>query len=591
MSRLQRLRRRRADQSAAAHDRARSLTAERLDGSLPATDATWLADHLGGCDPCRSVAAAYEADRAALRGLRDHQPEPPRDLWARTAAAIERESAGRNGASRRAFRSARSGPGLGVLSGVAVIAVVLGASVLSGGFGGGAVTGIVPATSAPALALTATATPGPTPLDVHAGAVGWVCPTDRQPDCAAVVDDDSKRVEIAIQPKSISQSPVRNQAVVVGTDPSGGDSVVVIALPTLEPSASPTANPTPVPIPPPTDQPPATPVVTAVATATPTPTVAATATPTATPEPTPTPTIAPTPTPTVAVPASPSVTPEPTIATALAIVSKVKIVGQSAAYSPDGAWFAFTARPSNDSAGPDIYVWRVGDPLAHPVTSDHASVFASWAGSRLLGSRPAPSADSAGEVAARSFFVDPTTGIETAIDAPVWRPIVDRPGDRAVVWAGTVKLAADALTTIPASGALVLSPFTATSGPESTADASLATAAATQVIAEGPVSEFDVRWDESGTWLAVWVADGTDGTVGRLSLIHVDPATGAMDRPVGAPQDVTALPGFSIEEGRLAWATPPGQGGEASRVQIVAWKNDTVGAVESNPVEDVVVVH
>ena len=42
---------------------------------------------------CRSVAAAYEADRLALRGLRDQQPEPPRDLWARTAAAIERESA------------------------------------------------------------------------------------------------------------------------------------------------------------------------------------------------------------------------------------------------------------------------------------------------------------------------------------------------------------------------------------------------------------------------------------------------------------------------------------------------------------------
>jgi cellulose synthase/poly-beta-1,6-N-acetylglucosamine synthase-like glycosyltransferase len=39
----------------------------------------------------------------------------------------------------------------------------------------------------------------------------------------------------------------------------------------------------------------------------------------------------------------------------------VKVVGQSAAYSPDGAWFAFTARPTDGSEGPDIYVWRVGD--------------------------------------------------------------------------------------------------------------------------------------------------------------------------------------------------------------------------------------
>ena len=43
--------------------------------------------------------------------------------------------------------------------------------------------------------------------------------------------------------------------------------------------------------------------------------------------------------------------PAPTVAATLAIVSGVKVVGESAAYSPDGAWFAFTARPSDDSAG------------------------------------------------------------------------------------------------------------------------------------------------------------------------------------------------------------------------------------------------
>jgi hypothetical protein len=110
-------------------------------------------------------------------------------------------------------------------------------------------------------------------------------------------------------------------------------------------------------------------------------------------------------------------------------------------------------------------------------------------------------------------------------------------------------------------------------------------------VADGPVAEFDVRWDETGSWLAVWVADATDPTIGQLSLVHLDRATGKLDRPRGAPQDVTALPGFSIADGRLAWATPPGQGGEGSRVQIVAWTNETVGAVESGPVEDVVVVH
>ena len=111
------------------------------------------------------------------------------------------------------------------------------------------------------------------------------------------------------------------------------------------------------------------------------------------------------------------------------------------------------------------------------------------------------------------------------------------------------------------------------------------------MIADGAAPEFDVRWDVTGSWLAVWIADPDAGSFGRLSLIHVDPATGHIDRPTGAPQDVAALPGFSIADGRLAWATPPGQGGEGSRVQIVAWTAESVGSVETAPERDVVVIH
>ena len=55
-------------------------------------------------------------------------------------------------------------------------------------------------------------------------------------------------------------------------------------------------------------------------------------------------------------------------------------------------------------------------------------------------------------------------------------------------------------------------------------------------VADGAVSEFDVRWDETGTWLAVWVADATDPSIGRLSLVHLDPVSGARPaarRPAG----------------------------------------------------------
>jgi hypothetical protein len=148
----------------------------------------------------------------------------------------------------------------------------------------------------------------------------------------------------------------------------------------------------------------------------------------------------------------------------------------------------------------------------------------------------------------------------------------------------TVQLATDGLTIAPASGGLVLRRFTPGVGLDIEAGAG-------EVVADSAVSEFDARWDETGTWLAVWLADPSDPSIGRLSLIHVDAATGDLKRLLGAPKDVTALPGFSIANGRLAWATPPGQGGEGSRVQIVAWTGEAVGTVESGPVEDVVVIH
>jgi hypothetical protein len=580
MSRMQRVRRHRAGDSLANHDRARRLVSERLDGSLEPIEANWLNDHLAGCSSCRGVAAAYQADTMALRALRDRTPEPPRDLWARTSAAIEREAA-RGGGSRR-NSAGRPRPALGVLSGIAVIAVVIGASVMSGGWLNAPVA-VAPEPTVPAVAQgSPSARPGPTPIVVGAGSVGWVgtstngdlaynvtnvnevCPVERKPDCAEVTDGHSRQVDLKIRPKSISQSPVRNQAVVVGTDGSGSDTVVVIALPTAQPSASPVATP---------QQPSATPSTEPSETADASePPASPTSEPPASESPRP--------------PASPGETPGPTpgptLAADLAIVSGVKVVGQSAAYSPDGAWFAFTARPSDGTTGPDIYVWRVGDALARPVTDDHASVFGSWAGRRLIGSRP-KGVEGTADVAASSFLIDPATGSETALAAPVWRPIVDPEGLWAVVWDGTIRVDPDTHIPAPDKGSLVLRAYSRSDGVaiDGTADA----------VVDGDVSEFDVRWDETGTWLAIWIADATDPSIGRLSLIHLDPVSGIVDRPHGAPEDVTALPGFSISDGRLAWATPPGQSGEASRVQIVAWTDDSVGSVESGPITDAVIIH
>ena len=113
---------------------------------------------------------------------------------------------------------------------------------------------------------------------------------------------------------------------------------------------------------------------------------------------------------------------------------------------------------------------------------------------------------------------------------------------------------------------------------------------ATGTVLADTGGDFDVRWDDSGEWFAVWIADPNYGTFGRLTLYHIDPATGAIDQPDGSPIGVLALPGFSIGEGRLAWATPPGQEGEGSRVQVVAWTKDGVGTVETMPGEELILV-
>jgi hypothetical protein len=181
-----------------------------------------------------------------------------------------------------------------------------------------------------------------------------------------------------------------------------------------------------------------------------------------------------------------------------------------------------------------------------------------------------------------TVLIDPVSGKERPA-GDLWRPVVDPTRRHAVAWAGTIEVGEDGATVTPAGGRLELRDWT-------TAHGAPATNGAAQVVTDQPLADFDVRWDETGTWFATWIVDPSGSEVGRLSLYHLDPVTSRLDRPDGAPRDVAALAGFSIGDGRLAWATPPGQGGEGSRVQIVAWTSDGVGTVETAPGEDVLVI-
>jgi hypothetical protein len=594
---------RRDDDWASPHERARTRAAQWLDWPLDPAEAAWLEAHLTDCRSCRRRADEYLENRDRLRKLRDTAPPPPRDLWARTAAAIELES-------QRRRRTPTRGLPLGALSGIVVIVVVLGATLLSNT----PTPTIAPSTeAAPEIAASATASllPGPvgTPFLVAAGDVGVVqrgsdggfgfgrlgvdsvCPEKQDMDCPMVPDPSATALGLDTDPQTIIGSPNDQQAIAVSKpDESNASEVIVIALPKASDAPQTTVSETEPPV---TQEPTATADVSEPPAASEPPTTSSAApetpqasdvplesTPASEPpaesaEPSDEPT---TPSPQESDPVTPTPTPE-----SIAIASNLIVIGQTAAYSPDGNWFAFTARPADESHGPDIYLWHVGSERAEPITEDHNSVFASWTDGRIVGSRPLVGGDTSVEPldlpVAEVFLLDPESGEEEVLAEAGFRPIVSPDGRLAIVFSGPVEVGEEGQDLTLGKGTLELRNWSA---------AGALAEGATPVI-DSVDTPFDARWDESGTAFAVWVQDAADPSFGRLSLFFIDP-DGEILQPENAPQEEPALPGFSIGDGRLAWATPAGQGGEGSRVQIVAWTDEGVGTAETAPGDQVVVI-
>ena len=677
--------RRRHHDHEASHDRARAIVAMGFLEPTEPGDAAWLEAHLIGCGECRIEIEAYRADRELLRGLRTSVPEPPRDLWARTAASIEREAGRHDRTARAPVDGRRIGRvPLGVLAGVLVVLVVVGTSLVPRGIGP-----TVPAGSAVAVASPP---PEPTPLAVTAKTLTWVqeggdgtfqvvfanvsqvCAAASEA-CAPFDNASTPLLTLPSEPQAVVLSPTSEQLIVVSAaTSSGGGEVLVVPVPTPEPSASSSASSVMPPTPAPTEPAPTEPAPTTPAPTEPAPTLTATPDTTEGPGENPAPS------------ASPSGSPDPN--DSWSILSGVIVVGE-AAYSADGRWLAFSARPIDGSAGPDLYLWRVGDPVASAVTADRRTFFAGWFGNLVLASRvepidtpsllelpaasdlppvdptptpepdqapkpgdpkpdrtpkaggpkqgaapsptpsPVPATEPSGspeptptaavapvENHPVSFLLDPETGTVTGLAGhDIWRPVVD-PTSRAIVyWSGT--LVPDGTGTGWALGtgrllldgwiAPVVTPMAspdpsasadATATPEASLD-SLASATpppepgpvgSPVVLAEGPLADFEASFDPTGTRLAVWIRDPVNADVGTLRLVALDPETGGIVEGLDPLPGVAALRGFSIGENRLAWVTPPGQDGEPSHVQVLAWTGDEFGQAAGVAVDGLLVV-
>ena len=689
MSGLQRAMRH-PDRRSDPHAHARALASDRLLAPLSGADAGWLRDHLDACPPCRRIADSFAADRARILTLRDELLVPPRDLGARLSRALDVEV--RRAVREDARRGRRSlfGSPSSALAGIAVaavLAVVFLPLVLAG-------LGIGNAPTVPGPG--GSGAPAATPMTVETQAVAWV---QRQPDgsyvlnrasvdrvcpgldasACGVLDGTARQlVALAVKPSAVLMQHNGTSAVLMS-----GNSLYAFTVPrearvtsTPVPSSSiptpgalsPTpavtgvgATPpaaTPVPTGSPSPHPTRTPLLasavpTASAFAGPTvPTPTASLIPSATPsgEPAATPLASEVPTPAASLVSIPPASPAPSAAVTTPIIEGVVLVGAPAAYSTDGQWVAFSARPLDGTQGPDIYAWRVGDAKARPLTTDHASVFSAWDVDQILGStvlpagsavsetpavmiapaespgaespgaesppaesrpaesRPAESAEPSATPArsaspspavptgratpdttpspavasappsgpAVSFLLDPSTGTQTPITRPaVWRPVVDPTNRSVVFWSGDQALDPATNTWIPTNGQLVTADWQALVGPGEVTATPLPGSAGL-----AGVTDWDVRWDPSGRHLAVWIADATDRSTGRLSLFAVN-ADGSVGETLLA--DIAALPGLSLGSDRLAWASPPGQNGQGSTLSVYAWSEDGAGSLHGAP--------
>lgn len=596
-----------------AHAPYRELLAARLDRPLTRVELRSLNAHLKQCRNCRQVEADYRAQRDLLRAL--PKPLPPRDMWARTSAALDREVArGMRPTLSRRVRWVRrhAQPQTGLLTTLAAMAVVTALALFQVG------PAFVPGTAAPARATPFAVSPRSLAfvgvgddIAIYHTVVRQVCPASVPIDC--VESESIERVPLGtglpagLQAGNIALSPTRERLVLVGHSKEADVFAVVLMPGQRDPRANPTESvgtvePTDIPATPaPTEPPPATPEPTDVATPanpssselpTNSPTTSDTPapeTPSATPtaDPTPEPTPAATPAPPVDSPPA-SVVPGPEVVN---ILDGVRSVGAPPAWSPDGALLAFSAMPVDASHGPDVYIWSPGEARAHAITSDHNSYFASWSGDRVVVSRPSGSGSSA---STQTFVVDPASGEERSVAVPqIWLPVVSADGSRAIAWSG--ELALDDGRPVLRSGALYVLDWTRvdpfrtpestpgasnspTKGPDSAGDVALVPLETDADASTTPVVDWVARWSPDTRVLGVWIADSLGSPWGRLTVVAVDPETRRLDRDDPLLDTTLARRGFSLASDGVAWVAASDDNVDGE-LRIRAWTSDGVGGL------------
>ena len=217
------------------------------------------------------------------------------------------------------------------------------------------------------------------------------------------------------------------------------------------------------------------------------------------------------------------------------VLDGITLVGPSPPLSSNDAWIAFSARPSTDREGSDVYVWRPGLASASALTGDHRSLFAGWVGGLALVSSIVVDHDHIAGVeppdtTVRSVLIDPASGHQVGDPiAGAWRPSIDPDGGFAVFWEGTVARDRESTGWRPTTGRLVIArfrleriPFPA-GIPVSPGSWPTLTPVVTGTVplADAGVAGWDVLWDVPGGRASVWILD-EDGSSRLVTFALAD---------------------------------------------------------------------
>ncbi|CAN5602624.1 hypothetical protein BH23CHL6_BH23CHL6_11610 [soil metagenome] len=219
------------------HARYRELISARLESTLTEPETAELVRHLAECGRCRAAEHAYRAQRQQLRTWRT--PSPPRDMWARTSAALDREIVRQGGYSPpgRQLRHVLAG-GAAVASvaalglSIGLVSTQLRPLALPQTPGVSAQPNVRPtpyAVPPEALAFLGSSAQG---LTVYRTRVDRVCP-------AAAIDcmdyDANVPALVALprdmQPSNLALSPNGGRLAIEGRDSSGDDVIAVAVMP------------------------------------------------------------------------------------------------------------------------------------------------------------------------------------------------------------------------------------------------------------------------------------------------------------------------------------------------------------------------